>query len=134
MCPQQQCLQNKPRLFTNNASQCQGQVRDKQGQGRDMQRHCRDKQRQAGTNRYSSFLLVLVLVCPCLSLSVPVCPCLSLLVLVCPCLSLSVPVSLSICYTCISPPEDKYHSINIITLNQLAKALRLFNLLFIIFF
>ena len=84
-------------LFTNYASQCQGQRRDKQGQAgtsRDKQGQGRDKQVQSGTNRDMSFLSLLVPVSPCLSLLVPVCPCLSLSVPVCPCLSLSVPVCL----------------------------------------
>ena len=74
-------------LFTNNASQCQGQSRDKQGWPLSFR------------------------VCPCLSLPVRSCPCLSLSVPVCPCLSLSVPLWLYICYTCISPPADNFHSL-----------------------
>ena len=72
-------------LFTNYASQCQGQPRDKQGQAG-------TRQGQAGSNRDIPFLSLLVPMCSCLSLLVPACPCLSLSVPVCPCLSLSVPV------------------------------------------
>ena len=89
-------------LFTNYASQCQGQRRDKQGQAgtsrdkagtsRDKAGTNRDKQGQAGTVPVCPCLSLLVPVCPCLSMSVPVSPCRSLLVLVCPCWSLSVPV------------------------------------------
>ena len=82
-------------LFTNYASQCQGQLRDKQGQGR-------DKQGQAVTNRDIPFLSLSVHACPCLSLSVPVCPC----------LSLSVPVCLFICFTLMSTPLDEYNSLH----------------------
>ena len=102
------------RLFTNYASQCQGQCRDKQGQSRDKQGQGRDKQGQAGTNREIPFLSLLVPTCSYLSLSVHTCPCLSLSVPVCPCLSLSMPVcpSMSLhCYTFISTPVDDYNSL-----------------------
>ena len=99
-------------LFTNYATKCQGQGRDKQGQGRDrawtkrgQARTHRDKKGQTGQP-------ISVPACSCLSLSVPVCPCLSLSVLVCPCFSLSVPICLNICYSCISPPADDYHSLH----------------------
>ena len=86
-----------------NASDRAGTSRDKQGKGRDKQGQGRDKQRQAGKNRDSPVLSLLVPVCPCPSLFVPVCPCLSLSVHLCPCLpclSLSVLVSpcLSLCF------------------------------------
>ena len=67
--------QQKNWLFTNYASQYQGQRRDRQGQGRDKQ-------------GYS----LSVPACPCLVMLFPACPCLSLSVPVCTCLSLSVPV------------------------------------------
>ena len=125
------CLLDQ-RLFTNYASQCQGQRRDQQGKSRDKQGQCRDKQGQTGTFPFCPYLSLsvpvcpclslLVLVCPCLSLSVPVCPCLSLYVPacpclsmsvpVCPCLSLSVPVCLYICCTCISVPSDDHYSLH----------------------
>ena len=84
------------RLFTNDASQCQGQRRDKQEQTGTKQGQNRYKagtrQGQAMANRDISFLSLLVLACPCLSLSVHACPCISLSVPVYSCLSLSVPV------------------------------------------
>ena len=76
-------------LFTNYASQYQGQPRDKQGQAG-------TRQGQTGTSGDIPFLSLLVPTCPCLSLSVHACPCLSLPVPVGPCLSLYVPVCLYI--------------------------------------
>ena len=67
--------------------------RDKQGQGRDKQGQGRDKHGHTGTSKDNQRQ----------SLSD------------CPCLSLSDALSLYICYICISPPEDEYHSINIVT-------------------
>ena len=102
----------KNRLFTNYASQCLGQGRDKQGPAgtsRDKQGQSRDK---AGTNRDIPFLSLIVPVCPCLSLLVPACPGLSLSVPVCTCLSLSVPVCLYICHTFLSTLADEYNSLN----------------------
>ena len=108
-----------------NGRDMAGTSRDKQGQSgtiRDKAGTNREKQGQTGTAPFCPCLSLPVLAGPCLSLSVPVCPCMSLLVLVCPCLSLSVhvcpclslsvPVCLYICYTCISPPADDYHSLH----------------------
>ena len=95
--PQSCCTMNiqKYRLFTHYAGQCLGQVRDKQGhtgtsrnmqgQGRGRQGQGRDRQGQTRTSKASSYLSLLVPVCPCLSLPVPVCPCLSILNHACPC-------------------------------------------------
>jgi hypothetical protein len=100
-------------LFTNYASQCQGQA----GTSRDKAGTIRAKQRQEGTSRdlpcLSLFCICMSLsvpVCPFLSLSVLVCPCLSMAVLVCLCLSLSVPgcpwLSLSV-HVCRAPEEHE---------------------------
>ena len=137
-------------LFTNYASQCQGQRRDKQGQAGTKQGQSGTGQGQTGTIRDKQghvlsvptcpCLSMLVPACPCLSLSVPVCPCLSLPV--CPCLSLSVPVcpclflSALVCFclflyvsTFAIPSCQPLHmnirvfiSINIVTLTFLQKA------------
>ena len=88
-----QCgLQHQYRLFTNYASQCQEQHRDKQGQAGTKQGQAGTWQGQTGTSRDKQGHSLFVPACPCLSLSVHACPCLSLSVPVCPCLSLSVPV------------------------------------------
>ena len=89
-----------------------GTSRDKAGTNRDKAGTNRDKQGQTETAPFCPCLSVLVPVCRCLSLSVPVCPCLSPSVPVCPCLSLSVSLCLYICYTCISPPADDFHSLH----------------------
>ena len=92
--------EKKVGLFTNYASQCQEQRRDKQGQAgtKQGQAGTRHGQTEIGREKQGHSLF-----CPCLSLFVPVCPCLSMLVPACPCLSLSIPVcpclslSVSVC-------------------------------------
>ena len=82
-------------VFTNYASQCQGQGRDWTGQGRDEQGQTWTSRASASTSllvRVCPCLFLLITVYPCLSLSFPVCPCLSKSLHVRPCLSLSVPV------------------------------------------
>ena len=95
------------------------------GASRDRAVTNRDKQGQSLSAPACPYLSLLVRVrlcrslyvpvisaCPCLSLSVLVSPCLFLSLPVCSCLSLLVPVCLYICYTCIPPPADEYHSLH----------------------
>ena len=83
----------------------QGQVGTKQGQ-------CRDRHGQTMTNKGISFLSVLILTCPCLSMIFPACPCLSLYVS-----TFAIP-------SCLPLQMNKtvFISMNIVTLTFLAKA------------
>ena len=117
---------NKFGLFTNYASQCQGQRRDKKGQAgtsRDKAGTNRDRQGQTRTSLSvpaCPYLFLSAHACPCLSLSVLVCPCLSLSVAVCPRLSPSVPAIL----LCVPLQMNiiVFINMNIVTFTFLAKA------------